>query len=112
MDENRTKAAARNVEGKIEDVMGSVVEPIADRMSSLARQTSAAGEKAISVARDTAEKASAQAADVGGRLYDGSRRAGQTLGRTIGEQPLGSVLLAAAVGYGLAYLMHRRGGDR
>jgi ElaB/YqjD/DUF883 family membrane-anchored ribosome-binding protein len=108
MDEHRIKAAARRAEGKLEDAVDSVA-PIAERMGSLARET---GEKAVSVARDTVQKVGTQASDAGGRLYDESLRAGKSLSRTIGEKPLGTVLVAAALGYGLAYLMHRRGDSR
>lgn len=82
MDTSRTKDFSKNLEGKVED--------------------------GIAVVQDTAHKAGAQAAELGGRVYQQGRRAGQSLGQAFGQQPLGTVLVAAALGYGIAYLVHRR----
>jgi ElaB/YqjD/DUF883 family membrane-anchored ribosome-binding protein len=99
--------------GKIQSIIGGAVDalgdiPIADRASSLVKQATAAGAKAASSLEDAAHTVSDQASDIGGRLYDDARRAAESLGRTVEEQPLTSVFIAAALGYGIAYLMHRR----
>jgi uncharacterized protein YjbJ (UPF0337 family) len=99
--------------GKVQSAVGRAMDElggtaIADRAASLVRQATAAGENAASVVQNAAQKAGAQASDFGERLYDESRRAGQSIGRTIEEQPLAAVLVAAAIGYAIAYLMQRR----
>jgi uncharacterized protein YjbJ (UPF0337 family) len=99
--------------GKIQSALGSVKDAfggtaIADRASILVKQATDAGETAASAVQDAAQKARAQASDIGERLYDEGRRAGDSIARTVEQQPLTAVLVAAALGYGIAYLMHRR----
>jgi uncharacterized protein YjbJ (UPF0337 family) len=107
-------------EGKLDQGAGKVQSAIesakdefggtamADRASSFVKQATAAGKNAASVVQDAAQKAGTQASDIGERLYDEGRRAGQSIGRAVEEQPLAAVLVAAAVGYGIGYLVHRR----
>ena len=52
----------------------------------------------------TVEQASA-ATDV---VYEQGRRAGEYLTRNVNEYPLAAVLVAAAIGYGIGYLIHGR----
>jgi uncharacterized protein YjbJ (UPF0337 family) len=113
--DTRTKLEGKLHEGagKVQSAFGKAMDDIGgtaivDRASSFVKQATAAGENAASVVQDAAQKAGAQASDFGERLYDESRRAGQSIGRTIEEQPLAAVLVAAAIGYAIAYLMHRR----
>ena len=40
-------------------------------------------------------------------VYQQSARAGESVSRYAAEQPLTALLVAAAIGYGLAYLIHR-----
>jgi uncharacterized protein YjbJ (UPF0337 family) len=99
--------------GKVQGAFGKAIDDlggnaIADRAASFVKQATAVGENAASAVQDAAQKAGAQASDFGERLYDESRRAGQSIGRSIEEQPLAAVLVAAALGYAVAYLMHRR----
>lgn len=132
MDENRIAGAVRNAEGKVEGAVGELTGDtrtkiegkldqgagkvqgavakaidelgggaIADRASSLMKQATDAGETAASAVQDAAQKAGAQASDVGQRLYEEGRRAVQ-------EQPVTAVLVAAAFGYVMASLVHRR----
>ena len=123
MDDNRV-GAVRNAGDKIEgdldqggrqsqsalgnakDAFGGAT--IADRASAFVKQAAAAGETAASAVQDAAQKAGAQASDMGERLYDRGRRAGEFVVRTVEQQPLAAVLIAAALGYGIAYLVHRR----
>ncbi len=123
MDDNRV-GAVRNVGDTIEgdldqgagksqsafanakDAFGGAT--IADRAAAFVKQAAAAGETAASAVQDAAQKAGAQASDIGERLYDRGLRAGQSVARTVEQQPLSAVLIAAALGYGIAYLVHRR----
>ena len=41
-------------------------------------------------------------------MYDQGRRAGEYLTRNVNEYPLAAVLVAAAIGYGIGYLIHGR----
>jgi len=64
--------------------------------------TSSVIEQAGSVARNLGEQASA-ASDA---LYQQGARAGDYVSRNVNEYPLPALLVAGAVGYGLAYLIH------
>jgi len=97
--------------GKVQSAIGSAIDQlsgtsIGDRAASLAKQATEAGEKAITVVQDAAQKIGAQASDVGGRLSGGARSFTQSLGQAVEEQPLTSVLIAAALGYAIARLLH------
>jgi uncharacterized protein YjbJ (UPF0337 family)/ElaB/YqjD/DUF883 family membrane-anchored ribosome-binding protein len=99
--------------GNVQSTFGRAIDEfggpsIADRASSFVKQATAAGENTVSVVQDAVQKSGAQASDVGVRLYDEGRRAGQSIGRAVEEQPLAAVFVAAALGYGTAYLVHRR----
>src|SRR5437764_11746592 len=59
-------------------------------------------EQAGSVARNLSEQASAAS----GALYQQGARAGDYVSRNVNEYPLPALLVAGAVGYGLAYLIH------
>src|SRR3954451_18267746 len=59
-------------------------------------------EQAGSVARNLGEQASAAS----GALYEQGARAGDYVSRNVNEYPLPALLVAGAVGYGLAYLIH------
>lgn len=140
MDDNRITGAARNVEGKIEDAAGALSGDVAtqirgkieqgvgeiqavigkakdagatmaDAASSFVKQATTTGAKAASALQDAAKKASSDANEIGGRVYEDARRASQSLARSVEEQPLAALLVAAAIGYGIAYLVHRRKTD-
>ena len=60
-------------------------------------------------AQELARRAREQAAIAGDALYQQGTRAGEYLTRNVNEYPLVALLIAGAVGYGLAYLIHTRG---
>jgi ElaB/YqjD/DUF883 family membrane-anchored ribosome-binding protein len=61
-------------------------------------------------AQDLANRAREQAGPAAQAVYDQGARAGQYVARNVHEYPATALLIAAAVGYGLAYLLH--GGSR
>ena len=75
--------------------------------------------QAVSVARDMTDQARSMAADAGSRaqemarragdsLYEQGSRAGQYVSRGMDEYPFAALLVAGAIGYGLAYLIHNQ----
>jgi len=48
-----------------------------------------------------------QASQVASTVYEQGARAKGYVSRYAAEQPLGALLIAGAIGYGLAYLIHR-----
>jgi len=83
-----------------------------DKAAGLARDASSAGIQAVAQASDAIQGA---AREVGKQVdqavtsvYRQSARAGGYVSRYAAEQPLAALLIAGAIGYGLAYLIHRR----
>src|SRR5690242_2981644 len=58
--------------------------------------------------REIARTATAQAGDVMGEAYDGGALAARELTRRAEAQPVVALLIAGAVGYAMAYLLHGR----
>jgi ElaB/YqjD/DUF883 family membrane-anchored ribosome-binding protein len=66
------------------------------------------GRSAASTVEDAAERAGAQISDIGERLAVEGRRARRSFRSTVAEDPTATVLLAAAFGFGVGFLLHRR----
>src|SRR5207245_9933688 len=80
--------------------------------ATLAQQASEAGRQAMSqageIVQGAAREAGNQAAQAATNLYQQGTRAGDFISRYAAEQPVTALLVAGAIGYGLAYLIHRR----
>jgi ElaB/YqjD/DUF883 family membrane-anchored ribosome-binding protein len=76
--------------------------------ANLARQASEAGRQAMAQAGEVARQASDQATQAATNLYQQGSRASDFVSRYTAEQPVTALLVAGAIGYGLAYLIHRR----
>jgi hypothetical protein len=59
-------------------------------------------------AGEVAREASNQATQAATSLYQQGSRAGGFISQYAAEQPMAALLAAGAIGYGLAYLIHRR----
>jgi hypothetical protein len=78
-------------------------ERAVERASDIAGSVSQAGEVIQELARDVGTQASQAATS----LYQQGTTAGGYLSRFAAEQPVTALILAAALGYGLGYLIHR-----
>jgi ElaB/YqjD/DUF883 family membrane-anchored ribosome-binding protein len=86
-------------------------ETAIDKAAGLARDASSAGIQAVAQASDAIQGV---AREVGNQVdqavtsaYQQGARAGGYVSRYAAEQPLTALLVAGAIGYGLAYLIHR-----
>ena len=81
------------------------------KATALAQEASAAGSKAAAqageIAQDVARQVGTQASQAATALYQQGTAAGNYVTRYTAEQPWTALLAAAAIGYGLAYLVHR-----
>jgi ElaB/YqjD/DUF883 family membrane-anchored ribosome-binding protein len=82
-----------------------------DKVGGLARDASSAGIQAVAQASDAIQGA---ARELGSKVdqaattaYQQGARAGGYVSRYAAEQPLTALLIAGAIGYGVAYLIHR-----
>lgn len=82
-----------------------------ERATAAAREASAAGSQAAAqageVIQGVAREVGNQAGQAATALYQQGSSAGNYVSRYAAEQPWTALLLAAALGYGLAYLIHR-----
>ncbi len=96
------KAAARQLPKTAESAARAgkeMLDPSLDRASGIAGQ---AVEQATAMARNIGNQASAAS----GAVYQQSARAGEYVTRNVNQYPLPALLIAGAIGYLTAYLMH------
>ena len=122
MDQDRAKEIASDATEKAGKTMGDAVSRVGaaaqsgiDQGKSMAqdwaRQASEAGRQAMGrageVIQSVAPGAGDQAKQVASNLYDQGSQAGETMRQYVVQQPIAALLIAGAVGYALAYLIHR-----
>jgi ElaB/YqjD/DUF883 family membrane-anchored ribosome-binding protein len=79
-----------------------------DKAGDLAQKVSAAGVQALDAVQGAAGDVANRASQAATAIYQQGAKAGGSVGRFAAEQPLSALLVAAAIGYGIAYLIHRR----
>ena len=101
---DRGKPMLSNLQTKAGEAVGQATD--------MARQASSAGLQAVTQASDAvqgaARQVSDQASQAAGKVYEQGAWAGGHITRYTAEQPLTALLIAAAIGYGIAYLIHRQ----
>ena len=78
-----------------------------DKATDLAQKASNAGVQAVDAVQGVARDVANQASEAATAVYQQGARAGGSVSRYAAEQPLTALLVAAAIGYGIAYLIHR-----
>jgi hypothetical protein len=78
-----------------------------DKAADLAHKASTAGAQAVDAIQGAACDVGNQASRATSAVYEQGARAGGSVTRYTTEQPLTALLIAAAIGYGIAYLIHR-----
>lgn len=125
MDENQIKGTAQDAVGKVKDAAGGLTGDVGlqadgkldQAAGKLKSQFGGAAERVGDVANDAAGGVSQAARDatqtvknaaagIADKVYDAGARSGQYVGETVQQQPLLSLIGAAAIGYALAFLLH------
>jgi ElaB/YqjD/DUF883 family membrane-anchored ribosome-binding protein len=78
-----------------------------DKATDLAHKASTAGAQAVDAIQGAARDVGNQASRTASVVYEQGARASGSVSRYTTEQPLTALLIAAAIGYGIAYLIHR-----
>ena len=78
-----------------------------DKAADFAQRASNAGVQAVDTVQGVARDVANQASQAATAVYEQGARAGGSVSRYTAEQPLTALLVAAAIGYGIAYLIHR-----
>ena len=96
--------AARRVGAEVQPALDQGKETVKD----LASQASEAGRQAVDRAGELLQNVAPQAKEVASNLYERGSQSGDYARHFAAEQPVTALLIAAAIGYCLAYLIHRR----
>lgn len=78
-----------------------------DKAADLAQKASSAGVQAVDAIQGVARDVGNQTSQAMTSAYQQGTRAGAYVSRYAAEQPLTALLIAGAIGYGIAYLIHR-----
>lgn len=112
MDNDRIEGAARNLGGKVEETAGDLLGDNKTKTDGLVDQVAGSAQNAYGSAKETARQVAGDAPrylddalDSGARYY---RQGSQAVRERIGEVPLAEIMMAAAAGYFLAWLVHGR----
>lgn len=133
MDEDRITGAAKKVAGKIEGGIGDLTGDAKTQLSGRAREAGGTVENLVGQAKDAARTVADQASELADQAYDSGRRyveqgrryvdegrqrypeaeryyrdGTEMVSRRVEESPLAAIMIAGAVGYVLALLLHRR----
>ncbi len=93
---------------RFDDEVNRGVASAANTASELAGKAQTAAAEAGSTIRGATSEAIRQASDAASKTYRQGAQAADYLSRSAAEQPLLALLLAGAVGYAIAYLIHSR----
>jgi len=111
MANDAAKQAGASMQGTLEQGK-AMIQDAQTSAATLARQASETGRQAMAQAGElvqgAAREASSQATQAATSLYQQGSRAGDFISQYAAEQPVTALLVAGAIGYGLAYLIHRR----
>jgi ElaB/YqjD/DUF883 family membrane-anchored ribosome-binding protein len=97
---------AHQSKSALRDLQESAAAPV-EKTADLARKVSTAGAQAVDAVQAAARGVGNQASQAASTVYEQGARAGGSVSRYTAEQPLTVLLIAGAIGYGLAYLVHR-----
>jgi len=105
MDTDRIKGAGRDLYGRGEEAVGSLAGDTETRARGIKDQATGQMQNAYGRAKDTARDMTDQAMEMGERYYDEGARA---IRDSVQNQPIGSLLIAAAAGFALAWMIQGR----
>ena len=112
MDKDRITGAAKDAAGKVEGAFGRAPGDASTEASGRAREAAGTVQnlygQAKDAARDIGDAAgdyAKEAMDAGSDIYRGGTKA---VAATVRDQPLGSLLIAGAVGFALALMLNRQ----
>jgi uncharacterized protein YjbJ (UPF0337 family) len=111
MDKDRIAGSAKDFAGKAEAAVGDVAGDAATQAAGRAREAAGTAQNLYGQAKDTArgatDAATSYAKDIYDRGGDNLRDGSQVLAQKVRQNPLGSLMIAGAVGFALALLMSR-----
>jgi uncharacterized protein YjbJ (UPF0337 family) len=114
MNEDELKGAGQEAVGRVKDAVGGLTGDtstqidgkIDEASGKLKAQYGGMVDDLAAKASNLAGRAGETVKDAGQKIYTAGNQAGRVVGETVVQQPLLSLIGAAAIGYLLAYLLH------
>jgi ElaB/YqjD/DUF883 family membrane-anchored ribosome-binding protein len=103
----KARKGANEAVQRAETDLQSTLDQGKSMVQDLANRASETGRQAMGRAGEFIEGVAPQAKEVASNLYDQGSRSGEYLRQYVAQQPLTALLIAGAIGYTLAYLIHR-----
>jgi len=111
MDKDRVAGSAKDFAGKVEGTLGDIAGDTKARAEGLARQATGTAQNLYGQAKDMAREATDAATSFTKKAYENSgdtfRENSQALAQKVRENPLGSLVMAGALGFALALMLMR-----
>ncbi len=111
MDEDRMTGSVKEFTGRTEAAIGDVTGDATRQATGRAREAAGAAQKLYGQAKDAARRATdaatSYAKDVYGHSGDTFRDGSQALAKKVQEKPLGSLVIAGAIGFALGLFVTR-----
>ena len=104
MDNNRTGEQASKIESDAKSGIATAMGTVTD----LAGKAHTAATEAGATVRDAAVETAKQVGDAATKTYRQGVRAGEYVSQNTAEQPLLALLVAGAIGFGVAYMIYAR----
>ena len=112
MDKDRIVGSAKDYAGKVESTVGGIAGDAKTKTAGQVREATGSAQNLYGQAKDAAREASDAAAGYAKDAYANSgetfRDGSQALSNKVQENPLGSMLIAGAIGFALGLLMLRQ----
>jgi uncharacterized protein YjbJ (UPF0337 family) len=111
MDKDRIAGSAKDFAGKVEGAVGNIASDAKTQASGRAREAEGTVQNLYGQAKDAARDATDAAVSYAKDAYDNSgdtfRDGSEAVAKKVQDNPLGSLLVAGAIGFALALLMTR-----
>ena len=112
VDTDRVTGAARELAGKAQGAIGDLVGSKNDSVEGRFREAQGSAENLYGQAKDAVRHAADEASDYAEDAYENGghylRQGRRAVSHQVEESPLIALMIAGAVGYGLALLIHSR----
>jgi uncharacterized protein YjbJ (UPF0337 family) len=111
MDKDRIAGSAKDFAGKVEGAVGDIAGDAKTQAAGRIRETAGTGQNLYGQAKDAASDATDAAVSYAKDAYENSgdtiRDGSQAVAKKVQDNPLGSLLIAGAIGFALALLITR-----
>ena len=111
MDKDQIADSAKNFAGKMEGALGDIASDAKTQAAGRAREATSTAQNLYGQAKDAAREATDAAVGYAKDAYenrgDTFRDGSQAIAKKVQDNPLGSMLIAGAIGFALALLMTR-----